>query len=164
MQQNIGKTIARLRRERTLTQDQLAEQFGISPQAVSKWENDLACPDVSLLPLIADFFSISLDELFGRPPAPVVAQLPPQQRTDSRERMLRITVDCEDNDTVRVNLPVTLVKVGMQMGIGLPQLSGQESLEHLDFEKLLLMVEQGVIGRLVEVTDSAGNLVAIEVI
>jgi len=46
-----------------LTQDYLAENMGVSPQAVSKWENDLACPDISLLPALAGFFGISIDEL-----------------------------------------------------------------------------------------------------
>lgn len=67
MEQNIiGTTIAALRREKDLTQDALAAQFGVSAQAVSKWENGLSCPDVLMLPEIADYFGVSVDALFGR--------------------------------------------------------------------------------------------------
>ncbi len=51
METTLGIRIAEQRRKRDLTQDQLAEKMGVSPQAVSKWENDLCCPDISLLPL-----------------------------------------------------------------------------------------------------------------
>jgi len=60
----IGKTIKRLRVCKGDTQEQLSEQLHISSQAVSKWENDAAMPDISLLPLISDYFGITIDELF----------------------------------------------------------------------------------------------------
>ena len=62
---NIGANIYTLRREKKITQAQLAEKLGVSEQAVSKWENDLCAPDVSLFPIIADYFSVSIDRLFG---------------------------------------------------------------------------------------------------
>ena len=46
---SIGKNLRKLRLEKGLTQEQLAEELGVSPQAVSRWENDGACPDVTLL-------------------------------------------------------------------------------------------------------------------
>ena len=66
MNETMGNIIMRLRKEREVTQDQLASALGISFQAVSKWENGLSCPDLSMLPLLADFFSVSIDTLFGR--------------------------------------------------------------------------------------------------
>ncbi len=62
----LGAKIASYRKSRNMTQDELARQFGISNQAVSKWETGQSYPDVELLPMIADYFEISLDELFGR--------------------------------------------------------------------------------------------------
>lgn len=62
---NIGRNINLLRRERGMTQAQLAEKLGVSEQAVSKWENELCAPDVSLFPILADFFGVSIDRLFG---------------------------------------------------------------------------------------------------
>ena len=61
---NIGRTIARERRGRGVTQEALAAHLGVSKAAVSKWEVGQSLPDVSLLPRIAAYFSLTLDELF----------------------------------------------------------------------------------------------------
>ena len=60
----IGRTIARKRRSRGITQEALAAHLGVSKAAVSKWELGQSLPDVSLLPRIAAYFSLTLDELF----------------------------------------------------------------------------------------------------
>ena len=65
MQLLIGENIRRLRRELDVTQECLAEHLGVSTQAVSKWERGEACPDIALLPGLAGFFDISLDDLMG---------------------------------------------------------------------------------------------------
>ena len=62
---NIGTNIYTLRKEKKITQAQLAEKLGVSEQAVSKWENEQCAPDVSLFPIIADYFGVSIDRLFG---------------------------------------------------------------------------------------------------
>ena len=62
---NIGNKIKELRKQRGITQEQLANCIGISFQAVSKWENNIALPDISMAPTIASYFGITLDELFG---------------------------------------------------------------------------------------------------
>ena len=61
---NIGNKIKELRKERGITQEQLAASVGISFQAVSKWENGIALPDIALAPKLAAYFSVSMDELF----------------------------------------------------------------------------------------------------
>ena len=66
--ETIGKRIAALRRAKGLTQDQLAERVGVTAQAVSKWENDNSCPDISILPLIAEVLGVSTDMLLGVTP------------------------------------------------------------------------------------------------
>ncbi len=60
----LGKKIRQLRFKAGLTQEQLAEQLGVGPQAVSKWENAVAMPDIGLLPMISEVFGVSIDELF----------------------------------------------------------------------------------------------------
>ena len=60
----IGNKIKELRKKRGMTQEQLANAIGISFQAVSKWENNIALPDITLMPLLANFFGVSMDELF----------------------------------------------------------------------------------------------------
>ncbi len=62
----LSSTISYYRKVYGLTQEQLAEQLGITSKAISKWENNLNCPDVSLIPQLAKIFNITIDELFGR--------------------------------------------------------------------------------------------------
>lgn len=66
MEQTIGKRISENRKRLGLTQDALAEKLGVTAQAVSKWENDQSCPDITMLPKLAEIFGISTDALLGR--------------------------------------------------------------------------------------------------
>ena len=66
MEQTLGKRIAANRKGLGLTQEQLAERLGVTAQAVSKWENDQSCPDITILPQLADIFGVSVDALLGR--------------------------------------------------------------------------------------------------
>ena len=61
--QTLGTMIATLRKENGMTQLELAEKMGVTDKAVSKWERDLSCPDVSSIPKLAEIFSVSVDEL-----------------------------------------------------------------------------------------------------
>ncbi len=62
---SIGTNIYTLRKQKKITQLQLAEKLGVSEQAVSKWENDQCAPDISLIPVIANYFGVSIDRIFG---------------------------------------------------------------------------------------------------
>lgn len=61
---DLGKKIKQLRFKAGLTQEQLADKLGIGPQSVSKWENAVAMPDITTLPLLAEVFGVSIDDLF----------------------------------------------------------------------------------------------------
>ena len=61
---NIGKNITTFRKEAGMTQEDLANQIGVSAQAVSKWETGVSMPDILLLPVIADVFGITVDEIY----------------------------------------------------------------------------------------------------
>jgi len=65
MHLNLSQTIRQYRRELSLSQEQLAERLGVSPQTVSKWEREECMPDITLLPRIAGFFHITVDALLG---------------------------------------------------------------------------------------------------
>lgn len=64
--ESLGKRIMNHRKRLGMTQETLAAKVGVSAQAVSKWENDLSCPDINILPELADIFGISVDELLGK--------------------------------------------------------------------------------------------------
>lgn len=70
MEETLGKRIAAHRKGLGLTQDALAEQLGVTAQAVSKWENDQSCPDIAMLPKLAAIFGITVDALLGVEKAP----------------------------------------------------------------------------------------------
>lgn len=65
----INKRIAILRKEKGVTQDEFARAIGVSGQSVSKWEASRCCPDIGLLPVIADYFGITIDDLMRHPSA-----------------------------------------------------------------------------------------------
>ncbi len=60
----LGKKIRQLRFRAGLTQEQLADRLGVGAQAVSKWENTVAMPDITLLPCLAEIFGVTIDDLF----------------------------------------------------------------------------------------------------
>ena len=60
---SFGNIIKKLRSDRNMTQEQLAEVLSISAQAVSRWETNIALPDISLLPILANFFDVTTDFL-----------------------------------------------------------------------------------------------------
>ena len=63
MKENFAIKLRELRKASGMTQEQLAAEFGVSVQAVSKWETAASYPDIELMPRIADLFGVSLDEL-----------------------------------------------------------------------------------------------------
>lgn len=64
----INEQIAFLRKQKGLTQEELAKALGVTNQAVSKWESTQCCPDIQLLPDLAKLFDVSVDELLGYTP------------------------------------------------------------------------------------------------
>ena len=162
MDMTIGKRIAALRKEKGLTQEELAQHMGVSGQAVSKWENDQTCPDISALPRLARLLGVSVDELLeGKAELPAVRVLPPAERKPLTDMMLRITVDSADGDRVRVNVPLALVEVAMEIGMEMPQINGTDALKGVDLNKVLRLVREGLVGNLVEVDSADGDKVRI---
>ncbi|WP_100486370.1 helix-turn-helix domain-containing protein [Sporolactobacillus pectinivorans] len=161
MADTLGSRIGEFRKRKGITQDQLAEHIGVSSQAVSKWENDLSCPDISSLPQLADYFNVSVDELLRGEKSKVVQVVSEGERKDFNKMLLKVSVDSEEGDIVRVNLPLGLVKVALEIGTQLPQISGNDALKNIDFQAILLMAENGVIGKIVEVKSANGDNVEV---
>ena len=80
-EETLGSRIAAHRKRLGLTQDALAEQLGITAQAVSKWEKDLSCPDISMLPRLAEIFQVTTDSLLGMPEKAEIVPAPPKQNS-----------------------------------------------------------------------------------
>ena len=114
------------------------------------------------MPKLAKILGVTTDELLsGKRELQEVKLVPPEERKDIQDMLLRIMVDSADGDKVRVNLPMALVQVAMDMGMEMPQLSGKETLKNIDLNQILELVRQGAVGNLVEVESSDGDIVRI---
>lgn len=88
--ETLGRRIARLRLAKTATQERLAKELNVSPQAVSKWENDINYPDISLLPDLARFLGVSVDELLSGASASAQESFAVQESAAARERATKV--------------------------------------------------------------------------
>ena len=158
----IGKRIQKYRKEKGLTQEELAGIMEVSPQAVSKWETDASCPDMGLVPKLCRTLGMSADELIcGHVKEVRVADAAEQKPLE--ELTLRIRVRSAKGDKVRVNLPMTLVKIGMEVGLDVVPMMAGDKLMNLNMEKMVEMVEHGLRGKLVEVESADGDIVEVVV-
>ncbi|MBR2382024.1 MAG: helix-turn-helix transcriptional regulator [Clostridia bacterium] len=161
MNTTLGKRIAALRHEKQMKQDELAEKLGISYQAVSKWENDQTCPDISLLPLLAKTLGVSTDELLTgkKEEDNRVRMLPENERKNIDDMLLRIVINGKNGDVVRVNLPLAIIKVILDSGLNMSYLSKNEALKNIDLNMILDMVNQGAIGNIIDIEDANGDII-----
>ena len=160
MKETFGQRFSRLRKNLGLKQDDIAEKVNISAQAVSKWENDLSAPDISTLPILADILNVSLDELLGRE-VEETKIVPEGKRKDINSMLLKINVLSSEGDKVKVNLPLAIIKLCIDAGMELPNINGKDSLKNIDFNQIFMLIDAGVIGKLVEVESADGDIVRI---
>ena len=159
MNETIGNRIAKYRKEKGFTQEGLAEKLGVSSQAVSKWENDISCPDIGLLPPLCKLLGITTDELLtGNSTA--VRMLPERERKPLEELTFRVRINSVAGDKVRVNLPMTLLQAALELGLELPQLQN-DVLGRIDLAHIVNLVQQGAAGNLVEMTGAQGDTVLV---
>lgn len=162
MKETFGQRFLKLRKARNLTQEDIAKKLNISAQAVSKWENDISSPDISLLPDIAGIFNITIDELLGKETNKTEV-LPEGKRKDINSMMLYINILSVDGDKVKVNLPMSLIIACVNSGINISNISSNNKLNEIDFSQIIALVEQGVVGKLVEIESKDGDTLVISV-
>lgn len=164
-EETLGQRIAARRKELGFTQEDMAEGLGVSSQAVSKWENDVSCPDIKLLPSLAEMLETTVDELLSeKPQAPVVRLLSPEQRKDPKDMMLYLRVHSHRGDSVKVNVPLPLATTLVEAGVSLHSQNGKDDLlKGIDLNQLLAMANSGAVGKLLEVESADGDIVEITV-
>lgn len=118
--QTLGTMISTLRKEKGMTQLELAEKMGVTDKAVSKWERDLSFPDINSIPKLAEIFEVTVDELM-------------QVKTETKENMEKNKID-ELLDTA-------FKGIGMAMGIAVVVLS---ILNELDVKSAIIMLGVGL--------------------
>lgn len=163
MEKTIGKKLYELRKQSGFTQDYVAEKLGVSAQAVSKWENDIACPDIMTLPNIANLYGISIDELFKNEEVKSNVKFEKTEKINENELIFRVYVDTANGDDVKVNLPYLLVKELINVGKNISGLFAAIDLSGVDFESIFRMVEMGVIGEIVTVKTQNGDNIRVVV-
>ena len=152
---SLGSKIAFYRKKLSLTQEELAEKCSVTPQAVSKWENDISAPDIALIPVLAQLFGISCDELLGVETEKVRAV--PQQLVDLNKVLLKIKVDSAEGDKVNLNLPIMLAEPFLKN----VNVSGKDALRGIDFAQPIELVKSGAVGKIMEVNSAEGDVVEI---
>lgn len=162
MNETIGNRIAKLRKEKMMSQEKMAEQLGVSSQAVSKWENDISCPDISLLIPLAELLDVTVDEMLtGK--SNEVKLLPTDKRKSLEELTLRVKMHSCNGDKIRVNLPMALVKIALEVGVEIiPNYAdGMDAVKKLDLAKIMELAERGMIGKIVEMESADGDSVEV---
>lgn len=118
--QTLGMMISSLRKEKGMTQLQLAEIMGVTDKAVSKWERDLSAPDVNSIPKLAETFGITVDELM-------------QVKTETKENI--------NHDKIDEIIDTALKGIGVAMGIAVTVLA---ILDELPVNKALIFLGIGL--------------------
>ena len=103
--ETLGRRIARLRLAKTATQERLAKELNVSPQAVSKWENDINYPDISLLPDLARFLGVSVDELLSGASASTQESSTAQENASAQESAAEVIHVAADEPAEIVEAP-----------------------------------------------------------
>lgn len=160
---NLGVKIAKLRKEKFMTQTDLADALEVSTQAVSKWEVGSSYPDISLIPKLADILDTSTDYLLRDEEQPQVQMQKESTKKDISEMIFKIRVQDADGSKVKVNLPIGFFKLGFNImdGVDFNGKVDKEVFKNIDFDSLIEMAEKGVIGHIVEVEDEDGSVVSI---
>ena len=161
--ETIGNRICKFRKMKGLTQEDLAKELGVSAQAVSKWEKDASCPDIGLLPKLCKVLDITSDELLtGKSDTVRLAQ--EDEKKSLEDMVLRVRIITQDGDRIRVNLPMPLVKISMELGLDMtPNVNGVDALKNVDFQQILKMAESGALGKLVEIETTDGDMIEVVV-
>ena len=162
----LGARIAELRKRKGYTQEEFSDMLGVSPQAVSKWENDLSCPDIMLIPQIASIFDITTDELLtGKTPEKeeVKETVRIQPSADISKLKLRIQVLHPSKKPVNISLPLLLVKKVARIGNGISGIVGSAALSGDQMEQILSIVDNGIQGEILNIVAEDDTNVIIEI-
>lgn len=159
MQMNLGKNISELRKKNNMTQEELANRLGISPQAVSKWENESSCPDIALLPELACIFGITIDELMtGEKQSDTNKKNTLFGKTPSRtNHTIQIDIINQIGKKSTIKLPLGIVKTGLKIG-------SMFGLDNNTADAIGTMAESENFGEVVNIDGDNGEKISIKII
>ena len=165
---NLGTNISERRKALGMTQEELASNLGVSPQAVSKWENNLSCPDISLLPAIAKIFGTSVDDLLGVAAATekvsdsktyTEPEIVDEEPVFTGKKASTLLITTEKNGKVsNVRIPLTVVRFGLNLGSVFGGLTGAQA------STIENAIRTGLSGEILSVDGENGEKVTISLI
>lgn len=156
--ETLGCRISALRKKKNYTQEEFSDLLGVTPQAVSKWENDISCPDVMLLPKIAEILGTTVDELLTGNVNHYAAD-----NIDISKLKLHIQVNQVDRKPVNIAVPLSFVKKIARLGNGISGIIGNQALNNSQIDRILQLVDEGVTGEILNLVDENGQTVVIEI-
>lgn len=163
--ETLGSKIARLRKENGYTQEEFSQLLDVTAQAVSKWENDLSCPDIMLLPKISQLLGISIDEMLGNAAHKAETAEEAKPQVDINKLSIKIHVTGEGRKPVNVAFPMAMIKKFTKLGTGISNIINvnSPSVDKKKIEQIFELVDEGVTGEVLNVTDENGQNVIIEI-
>lgn len=157
----LGERLASARKNKGLTQDELANHLDVTPQAISKWENNLSCPDILLLPKISELLGIGIEELLtgsGKKEAAVKTPV-----TDNSKLKLKINISPINKKPTKITVPVALVKRIARIGNGISGIIGGDTISSSQMEEILSLAEEGATGEILNIEADDGTVIKIEI-
>lgn len=141
----IGQNIAYFRKQKNLTQEELAEKMSVTAQAVSKWECDTSYPDITVMQTLAKTLGVSVESLLeGERPVAELCEAPAEA---INRRIVLIQVDTDETH-ITTRFPVNAAKKAIENGV-LKKIVGEDAFDQV--VGMFGMVDEGFIGTLVEV-------------
>ncbi len=142
----LGARISAGRKRLGYTQEEFSEKLGVTPQAVSKWENDASCPDIQLLPEIAKIFGISVDELLTGKAANTDNPVKAEKPVDTSKLKFCINITKPNQKPFVMSLPFAAAKNFTRIGNSISGIMGNGSISSSQLEEILQLVENGATG------------------
>lgn len=155
----LGERIAEGRKKCGYTQEAFAELLDVTPQAVSKWENDVSCPDIQLLPKISQILGVSVDELLTGKKATISEQPEFQKTVDTSKLKFVIRVEKPEQKPVVVSFPFTTAKRFAKIGNGISGITGNGALSGEQLDEIINLVENGATGEVFKVESNDDTVV-----
>lgn len=163
--ETLGSKIARLRKEKGYTQEEFSQLLDVTAQAVSKWENDISCPDIMLLPKISQLLGISIDEMLGN--AAPAAQQKEEEKTavDSGKLRLKINIISPNKKPVNISFPMAMVKRFTKIGTSISSIIDVNSpaIDSQKIDSIFELINDGATGEILNITDENGQNIIIEI-
>lgn len=160
--ETLGERLAAARKSKGLTQDDFAKQLDVTPQAVSKWENNVSCPDILLLPKISEILGTSIDVL-------LTGSVEKEEKkekvtvTDNSKLKLKIRILPVNKRPTNITVPAALVKRVARIGNGISGILGNTAISNEQMEEILELTEQGATGEILNVEAEDGTVISVEI-